>query len=200
MTPPTPPRRSAFSNAAGYTLSEILIILVLVGILSAIAGPRLGIDHFRTDSAMQSVGSTMLLAQRLAVSRQHDVVVAFDEAANQIRVHEDANNNGIVDEGESVRFVGLQEGAVFGRGGALPFRLGSDMFSSTIHFSGVQDGLPSVTFKRNGSASEQGGFYLTSPRAAGSDRYPSATRLVIVERATGRASWYRYGSRWEEGF
>lgn len=66
---------------------------------------------------------------------------------------------------------------------------------------GEQGGLPALTFHRDGSASEEGGFYITSRRAQVVGGYPQDTRAVEVERATGRPSWYRAGiNEWHRGF
>ncbi|MEA3244609.1 MAG: hypothetical protein U9Q74_00490, partial [Gemmatimonadota bacterium] len=96
-----------------------------------------------------------------------------------------------VDAGEHVRSVRLGESIVFGRGSAPAYApLGSD----GVVFTKKVGGLPAVVFHRDGSASEAGGFYVTSVVASrGSDR-PTDARVVTVERATGRASWLRYGA------
>ena len=72
---------------------------------------------------------------------------------------------------------------------------------SSVSFTETQNGLPVVRFIRNGSASEEGFIYLTSVRAARSDRQPRDARAVKVDRATGRINWYYYGADgWERGF
>jgi hypothetical protein len=61
--------------------------------------------------------------------------------------------------------------------------------------------MPAVVFHRDGSASEAGGFYLTSTRAATSGAHVEDTRAIELERATGRASWYKYGPPlWRRAF
>jgi len=58
---------------------------------------------------------------------------------------------------------------------------------------GEQDDLPALTFRRNGSASEESIIYLTSIKsineATGED-----TRAIEVERATGRTHCFSYQS------
>ncbi|HEX7242449.1 MAG TPA: prepilin-type N-terminal cleavage/methylation domain-containing protein [Longimicrobiaceae bacterium] len=189
--------RGAPLHTRGFTLAEVMTALVVVGIMVAIAAPRLDLTTFRVDGAMQAAGSTLLAAQRAAVVRQHDVVVAFQTDGGLIRVHEDADNDGLLDAGETVGFTELGEGVVFGRGGAPAHPVGA----GPVTFARRQGGVPCVTFHRNGTASEEGGAYLTTQAAARTGSKPATARLVRVDRATGRASWFRYsGGRWEQGF
>jgi hypothetical protein len=47
--------------------------------------------------------------------RQRDVRMSFDDQANEILIHEDADNDGIVDPGERVRAIEtLEDEVVFG--------------------------------------------------------------------------------------
>lgn len=73
--------------------------------------------------------------------------------------------------------------------------------TAVITFTETHGGLPAVRFIRNGSASEEGTFYLTSTRAPLDPKYMKDGRAVRVDRATGRVTWYRYTPpRWAEGF
>jgi prepilin-type N-terminal cleavage/methylation domain-containing protein len=186
-------RRSAF----GFTLVEMLIVLVVIGLVVGLAAPKIDVIKFRIQSAMQGVGMTLLAVERQAITQQHDVIVMFDVANNLIRIHDDANNNGIVDPGERVRGMPLGEGIVFGRAGVTPRPMGG----GAVNFTKVVAGLPAVVFHRDGSASEAGGFYITSNRAALSGVHLDDTRSVELERATGRALWFRYGAGgWQQVF
>jgi prepilin-type N-terminal cleavage/methylation domain-containing protein len=181
----------------GFTLTELLIVVTLIGLLAAIAAPYVDIGRYRSESAMQTVGTTLLAAQRLAVTRQHDVVVSFDAANSIIRVHQDANNNNVVDPGEIERFYSLGEQIAFGRAGVaqLPFGPGP------ITFTELRGGLPIVTFHRDGSASEAGGGYLYSQNPGRRGLADHSVRAFQIERATGRTSWYRFtASGWTRGF
>lgn len=183
--------------AAGYSLIEVLTILAVLGIVSSLAAPRLDFQRFQIDGAMQAVGSTLLAAQRSAVQEGHNVVVAFDVAASRVRVHSDVNNNSLIDAGERVTIAPLGESVRFGRGGAPSFFSTAD----AVTFDGTQNGFPAVTFYRNGAASEEGGFHITSARAMSSSEYSQDTRALRIDRATGRPSWFRrQGSSWKQEF
>lgn len=176
---------------------ELMTVLVIIGIMAAIAAPRLDLSHYRVESAMQALGSTLLVAQRAAVVKQHDVVVSFDAAGRMVRIHEDADNDALIDTGEYVRFRPLDAGVALGRGGAPAFRIGN----GPVSFTRVQAGRPAVTFHRNGTASEEGGVYLTSTRAVRSGGHAADARVIIVDRATGRPTWFNYTRlSWKRGF
>lgn len=182
---------------AGYSLIEVLTILLVLSILTAIAAPRLDLERYQIEGSMQAVGSVLLGAQRTAIQEGHNVVVAFDAAHSRVRVHSDANNNLLIDSGESVRYEPLGESVRFGRGGAPSF-FGTD---DAISFVGRQDGMPAVVFYRNGAASEEGGFHLTSARAQAGSGHQQDTRAIRIERATGRPTWFRRdGSSWRQEF
>ena len=172
-------------------------MITLIGILSSLAAPRINLDQHRVDSAARSLGLQLLTAQRAAVKSQHNVVVSFDVAEQRLRIHDDANNNGAIESGERVEYAELGEGVVFGRGAAPPHPL---LGRSAVSFTRTQAGLPAVTFHRNGSAREEGGLYITSRRAATTESYSAETRALVITRATGRTSWFRFSSSWEQEF
>ena len=184
------------ARRSGFSLSELLIVLLIVSVLSVIIIPNIEIVRFRMDGAARGTVAALVAAQRQAVSRQHDVVVAFDTVNRSLRIHQDRDNDGTMDSGEPIRVVPFDEGVIFGLGGA-PALFGS----ASVAFSEIQDGDPVVRFIRSGSASEEGHIYLTSERTADTGVYPKDTRALKVDRATGRVTWYYYDpTEWKEGF
>ncbi len=174
---------------SGFTVLELLIVLIIIGIVSSIVAPRIDVGRHQVESAMRGAGVTLLTAQRHAVTAQHDVIVQFDLAGQALRVHEDRDNDGNVDAGERVRAIPLGEHVVFGRGAAPAGAIGA----GPVTFTKMVGGLPAVVFRRNGSASQFGGFYLTSQRAANGSAHVEDARYVTIEPSTGRLSWFRYG-------
>jgi prepilin-type N-terminal cleavage/methylation domain-containing protein len=178
--------------AAGFTLIEAVMVMALVGLIAAFAVPRLDFSRFRVNGAVRGVAGVLAVAQRSAVTLQNNVNVVFNTDAHQITIHEDADNDNIIDNGERTRSYPVGEGIEFGRGGAPARLYGADRVSFTRRLNG----MPVLVFRRDGSASESGGIYLTTTRATRTAT-PADARSVEVVRATGRAEWYRYdGSAW----
>lgn len=201
LTKTTDPKGEPKMSSAlkrGFTLVELLITMSIMGLVVAIVMPRIDLARYQVEGTMQSVGTLMLAAQRLAVTRQHDVVARFDLTNNTIRLLQDKNNDGVIASTEHVQTVYLGDKVVFGRGFAPARAIGN----GPVTFTQIVAGQPSVTFHRNGSASEEGGFYLTSQRAAsGYSSGQGDTRAIEIERGTGRTRWFRYvNSAWKQGF
>jgi prepilin-type N-terminal cleavage/methylation domain-containing protein len=189
---PAPPRRRL-----GFTLIEMLVIIVLLGILAGISLSKLDFTRMRVNTESMHLGSELAYAQRLAISLQHDVHVQFDPATNSFAMHEDANNDGVVQLAERVRRTTLEQGVVFGRGAAaiLPQVGGADIAYASV------GGFPTLDFRRDGSANQSGGVYLTSVRAAGgaSDLAKDAVAIEVI-RSTGRLVRWRFSSgTWKAG-
>ena len=189
--------RCISNSSRGFSLPELLVVLLIVSILSAIIVPAIEVVRYEVDGAARASMGALMAAQRVAVKRQHDVIVVFDTDATQIRIHQDGDNDGAVDAGERVRTVVLEDGVRFGRGSAPAL----DGYTSAVSFTETSQGMPAVRFIRSGSATEGGAFYLTSRRDLPSGSHPGDARMVRVNRATGRVTWYEYtGSAWEQGF
>lgn len=187
-----------FRSHPAFTLIELLVVVAMIGLLVLIAAPQIDLMRYRANTAVQVLGTTVLTAQRQALTQQHDVVVRFDTLTRRLRVHQDRNNNGAVDTGEHVRAVPLGESIEFGRGDAPQW----GGLSSAVTFTRTLNSEPALIFRRDGSASEAGGFYVTTRRgAAGSGDFADDSRLVVVERSTGRATAYRYlDGQWRKVF
>ncbi len=182
----------------GFSLVELLIVIVIVSILVGIGLPRVDIAHFQVNSAVQALSTTMAASQREAIAKQHDMILTFDAGNRELRLTWDANSNGDVDADERSRAVPLDDRVVFGLGDAPARAFGVQ----PINFNDEVGGLPALTFHRNGSASGIGGFYLTTTAAAaGGTSRARDTRAAEIVRATGRTEWFRYsGTEWIRGF
>jgi prepilin-type N-terminal cleavage/methylation domain-containing protein len=198
--PQRAPSRRPAPVRAGITLIEIMIVIVVIGLVAAVAMPRFNLEGYKVTAAARGITAALSYAQRLAVTLQHNVVVAFDSAGSQIRVHEDDNNNGVIDPGERVTSTPLENGVVFGRGSAAPLTYTTGASGTqTFNFTLSQGGLPAITFRRDGSASENGGFYLDTRKGL-SINNTNWVRAGEVIRSTGRVIWYNYATgAWVQG-
>jgi prepilin-type N-terminal cleavage/methylation domain-containing protein len=190
-----PPRPSS----AGFTLVELLIVVVLIGIVVLFAIPKINVGRLRAKAAMQTIGTSLLEVQREAVARQHNIVVMIDTTRKSLRVLYDSNNNLVENAGERLRVIQLGEELVFGRPATVAARA---FGGSAISFSTTVSGLPAIVYSRNGSAREAGGLYLTTIRALrGFPGHEGETWAMEMIRATGRPEWYRWnGTAWLRGF
>jgi len=179
---------TASKNTGGFSLFELLMVMLLMSIVAGIVIPLIQPQKFQMDAAVVVVASTFTAQQRGSILRQHDMVVAVDSANSWLRAHRDADNDGAIDAGENFNVIQLDDGVVFGRGAATARPLGGAMNT----FTDSQDGMPALTFRRNGSASSESILYLTSARAAVSGAFPNDTRAVEIERATGRVRCYSF--------
>jgi type II secretory pathway pseudopilin PulG len=175
------------------TLIEMITALTVVSIIGGVAITRLNTVAFKMDAAARVTHAAVQQAQRLALTRQFDVIVSFDRATRRIRVGEDANNDGAISPDERFRWRALEDSARFDDpptsvhgGGALAIE-GQNL--RTV------DGMPSVTFRRSGSASSDLEVYLGSRRG-----HPDDYRAVLVTQSTGRVEWFKYvGGSWRAG-
>jgi type II secretory pathway pseudopilin PulG len=181
------------------TMVEVMIVCGVIGITSAIAMWKIDIGKYETLGDMQGVGSVFIAAQRQAVAHQTNIILTFDTAAHVIHIITDSNNNGAQDPGEHETAYALGDRVVFGQG-VTP---NGDVGPGPVTFTQTVNGLPSVTFFRNGAANQAGGIYITSTREAqsGDPGYALETHMIEIARATGHSDWWHYnGTAWVRGF
>jgi prepilin-type N-terminal cleavage/methylation domain-containing protein len=189
------------ARLAGFTMVEMLITIVVLGILATIAMPRINLSRIRSKAAIQTLGTTMLQVQRAAISRQHNMLVVIDNATSSMRIVYDSTNDQTSNNNERVRAVSLGEEVVFGKPASVPARsFGNNPINFTARELG--SGLPAIVLYRNGSAREFGGLYLSTAKAmAGAPGHSGETWAMEITRATGRAEWLRWnGTAWVRGF
>jgi prepilin-type N-terminal cleavage/methylation domain-containing protein len=184
--------KAATGVARGFTLAEIMIVMIIMGILGSMIARGINSGPYRMDAAARVVRSAMQQAQRTAILRQYDVVVSFDSSRRRMRVFEDADNDHSLDPTELVNYRALETGSRFARP-----TTGVDGASGAAFIAPALSvaGLPSVVFHRDGSTNDAIVVYIA-------DAAPGAKtfRAVGVTRSTGRVQWYRGdGLRWKAG-
>lgn len=180
------------NSKRGFSLVELIFVMILVGIMASIAAPLFSPGRWRADNAVQEVVLGLNAAQRLAVLKQHDIHVTFMVDERRVRLHEDSNNDGDIDTGENWRIIDLPETIAFSIGSAPRLREGNPPISFD-----TGNGDPVLTFHRNGSASKSGVVYLR-PVQGDMAASPEAVRALTVERATGEVACHSYRTgAWE---
>jgi len=184
------------NERAGFTLIELLMVMALIALITAIALPRIDFSRYRIDAAVRGLASGMARAQRQAVTNQSNVNVVFDVPNVAFKIHEDEDNDNVVDATERVRQYPVGEGVEYGLGD-VAVRLYAP---APVTFTRTQAGMPEIIFRRDGSASENGAVYITSKNAAERNADQDARSVELIQ-ATGRVEWYRYtGSAWQRKF
>lgn len=172
----------------GFSLVELIYVMAIVGIMSALAIPLLDYKKIRVNAALNELTTELMAAQRLAILRGHDLVVAFDVPDNRLRIHLDVNNDRSIQAGEEWSVLELPEGVTFGLPAtASQLRDGEP----PVTFQQHQDEDPAVTFHRNGSASEMGVIYITT---MGADPEPKHARAMEVIRSTAKVRCWSHGT------
>lgn len=173
----------------GFTMVELAITMTIMVLVAGLAIPRIDTGRYRADAVAHSVRSAVQKAQRIAVQRQHDIIVGFDQPNARVGVFEDRNSNGVIDPGERLLWEPLGEG-VF----ATPPEGVSGPVSGPVNGAGLveMNGMQIVKFHRNGSTTTAAEIYLSSGRPALKD-----LRAITITRSTGRSQTFRYlQGRW----
>jgi MSHA pilin protein MshC len=85
---------SGREKSAGFTLLELLSIILLLGILSAVAVSRLNITAFSTASFEQELRSAIRFAQKFAIVSGCEVEVDVSAGGYALSVRDDAAADG----------------------------------------------------------------------------------------------------------
>ncbi|MGV3707324.1 MAG: pilus assembly FimT family protein [Gemmatimonas sp.] len=183
------------TSRRGFTLIEMLMIVVIIGFMALLVLPKIRTDSVSVDTAVRTVNLSVMVAQRDAVSRQHNVIIAFDTIARTVRTVWDANNNGIADMGERAHPFLLPSSVILGRPGSVPKLGGASEITPVPR--GTSRG-PLFIMMRSGGIDRSDVVYFTTKRAmTGKDK---DVRALAIARATGRAVWYKWSSTgWKRG-
>jgi prepilin-type N-terminal cleavage/methylation domain-containing protein len=179
-------RRIPRGLRAGFTIIEMMVVVVIAGMMITLALPRIDTTKWRADAIATIVRTTLQYAQRQAITRQHNMIVSFDTAGEQIRTFWDANNDGHITSTERITWRGLDVGVLF----TDPDVKGVSGTTIASPVSGAAldtvTSFPSITFHRDGSAGTDAEIYI-KVAAHGPPWY----RAIRVTQATGRVDWYR---------
>lgn len=158
----TPARRGLGGRDAGFSLMELMVVLVLFGIMSAIALP--GFNKFMRamdlNNQIQILATNLRVVRQRAITENNNWVVYWSDTDNGWGWWDDDDNDGVKDGPEHEQVPVPLPGWVTATN------------STTNPFAS-----DTLSFQPNGSASESGSVIFTNP-----DGY---TRSLSVVRPTG---------------
>jgi prepilin-type N-terminal cleavage/methylation domain-containing protein len=149
-------------NKRGVTLIELVTVMVIIGILAALAVPSFGtwMAHYRLRTAARDVVTAMRTAQMRAVSYNMRHGVAFDSANSQFQLYRDSG--GLLEDGA---LTPLPKGITYNSIVGLPTDGPGDYF---------------ISFFPNSTASAGGTIVLRNSR--GKDK------TITISAASGRVT------------
>jgi len=160
----------------GFTLVEVLMVVVILGVAATIAVPMLGNTHaMQVTAAARQLASTLHYAQTSAIATQQQVQLVCDVTSNQYQV-QDASGNVVANPVSGKPFR-----VRFGAAGEL-----QDVSLTVADFNGSG----TVWFDRMGAP--YGGAISQSPPPLASGRITVVSgdeqMTIRVEPVTGRIS------------
>jgi type II secretory pathway pseudopilin PulG len=175
------------------TIIELAVVLILVGIITGMAIPRLNYERYRADAAARVTRAVLQTSQRQAIMRQTNVLIVFWVSGRRMFIIEDANNSYSYDPGERIRVRPLEEGAQF----VVPSAAVPGTTPSSYPVSGPNVatiwGLPAIAFLRDGASSTDLNVYICSARCL-----PENQRALVLTQASGRTEAWRFtGAIWK---
>ncbi len=177
-------------NDRGMTLVELIVVMIIVGLLIAVAIPNFSAwrKNYQIRAESERVYMDLILARSTAIKNNNDVIVTFNEANDSYTILDDTNNNGSADSGESLKTVSLENLVEFGFYGSSI----QDMENNTVNQSVSMGPSDIVVFNEKGQANISGSLYLIHKDDASTTN--DQLRGISVVQGTGAAELWKYNS------
>jgi type II secretory pathway pseudopilin PulG len=179
-------------NYRAFTLIEMVIVVCLIALITAMTLPQVNYTAYRVDSGARAVRAAFQRAENYAVTSQHNQLVAIDVPNGEVYIVDDVNNNLAADPGEHISAVPLQDGVIFATPPTSNTWAGASLATAPLMAASVitvtinGNALPAFVYRSDGAASTSLQVYLTSMR-----RQVNDWRGVSVTQATGHVDWYK---------
>jgi prepilin-type N-terminal cleavage/methylation domain-containing protein len=162
-------------SARGFTLTELVIIVVILGILSWVAYPRMvAMDEIKLDAAARRLAADLRYAQSLAMSRRVIHGILFDAPQEKYTVFAPNAATPITDPADRAR-------------GMVVDYTSRTEFKGVLVQSAAFGTTPGVTFDYFGVPRDTAGVDLTTNGVVVLS-YQGASDSVIVAPQTGTVS------------
>lgn len=162
------------SRKNGFTLIEIVIVIILIGILAAAIGPRILHlqDSFKVEAAAEQIANHIRLAQSRAIAQHITHGIGFDTTNHLYSVYDQAGNaiKNPLNPGKNLIIDFDSPGSQY-----YDSHLKDVEFSAATNFGGNKY----VTFTPLGKPTEGGSVVITKG---------SSTRYIGVAAETGAVS------------
>ncbi len=179
----------------GFTLIEVVMVMVVMGLMIAIAGPRMRVSPLRKVSQVATqLANDIELARTRAMSTRSGVRVAFNATGTRYQGFLDDNRDGAftesVAERNALRAFGeraLPSYLTFGRGSAGP--IPGDSLPGAITFANDR-----VEFDARGVTSP---FGIRGTVYIAHKDYPDAVAAVSVSPSASLVVWVYRNGAWQ---
>ena len=175
-----------FSRRA-FTLIELMMVVVLIGIVAGFAISRVNITGYRMDSNIRLLQNALIGAQQTAITKNTYVQVMFDATQRRVRILQDTDNNGAVGVSETIIYRALDNASFRTPTTTVDGALGIYLTGPGV----IETGNPlqrAIRFAPNGALSGDVVLYIGST----SDR-PNDMRALTIIGATGRTGFWSHG-------
>lgn len=177
-------------NEKGFTLIELLTVIAMIAILSSVAIPSFNVwlYKYRADSEASRLYFNLMAAKQRAIRNNSTMIVTFSTTNDNYIIHEDLNDDGNIDLGETVDTIPLENEMVFG---ILPGVLG--VWGTAVSNPVALNGGSTIKFLSQGRADRSGAIYMVP----GSDLlsgFKGNQRAVKVVQATGNVEVVKYSA------
>jgi Tfp pilus assembly protein FimT len=182
--------KQLLANSRGYTMPELVVIMGIIAIFSASAIPNYSrwVLKRQVDGEAKKLSMELQLARISAIKNNNNVRVTFNNpAANQYTVHDDSNNDNVVNGGEIVKTVPLIPRVSFGVFGAGIIDPNGTVIVNPITLT---TGGTVLIFNSRGQASASGSVSLIPTSEAGLSNL--LLRSVSFIQATGNVEYWEY--------